>query len=88
LDAECGWEAGDGGVGHETACGVGRWYEFYSYTAAGLVTKKRLRLQRQNYLSALTAADMDGVYGWNNEGQMTGDADQLWDGAGADAAVQ
>jgi len=59
--------------GHETACGVGRWYEMYSYTAAGLVTKKRLRLQRMNYQvpAQVTAADLDGVYGWNNEGQMT-----------------
>ncbi|MCZ2149713.1 MAG: hypothetical protein LC126_18290, partial [Bryobacterales bacterium] len=57
--------------GHETACAVGRFTEMYSYTAAGLVTKKRLRLGRVNYSLAATNADLDAVYGYNNEGRMT-----------------
>mgnify|MGYP001571845875 FL=1 len=40
--------------------------EMLSYTAAGLVTKKRLRLTR-----AVNSADLDPVYAYDNEGTVT-----------------
>lgn len=41
--------------------------EVYSYTVGGLVAKKRLRVKRFSG----NDVDLDGVYGYNNEGQVT-----------------
>jgi YD repeat-containing protein len=41
--------------------------EVYSYTVGGLVAKKRLRVNRFGGNNV----DLDGVYGYNNEGQVT-----------------
>ena len=38
----------------------------YSYTAAGLITKKRLRLTR-----AVNSADLDAVHWYDNERRVT-----------------
>ena len=49
----------------EQTVGAGKLIEMYSYTAAGAVTKKRLRVQR-----GAGTADKDFVYGYGSDGKL------------------
>jgi len=51
------------------SCATDQFTEMYSYTQAGLVTKKRLRVYRA--VSPSFQQDLDGTYTYDNEGKTT-----------------
>ena len=58
----------------DVSCAGGKYHHFYSYTAAGRVTKKKLRVwrnvQQDQWTWVARSADLDDTATYDNEGRM------------------